>query len=441
MTSAVVKLETAVYKVEEDKVTRSELLRLLSAITTCALAACGMDSGSSASGPDVVTETIGDTTVVRTVSGSVWGGEATLVPEISVGEVDGAEEYLFGSISSIAVNDNRELHVLDGQAQHVRVFDSAGVYVETLGRRGEGPGEFGYAEAIALLPDGRLVVRDSRNQRIAAFGPDPGQTDHWGFDAGNSGSNYPLHTDVQGRTYLNTRDLSSTDWTRHIIVIGPDGTHLDTLPEPSSPLEWPMLTAEHAAEWGTSSTNAHVPFGPVFQWTVHPSGHFITGLPSEYRINVPRGDGVLRIERTTDPAPIQDEERTRARERVVRSMRNTDPDWSWSGPPIPERKPFYQQLLAGRDGRIWVRLVTEGHPVENENHDPENPRSEPVTWVEPLRYDVFEPGGTYLGVVAPPDDFSPYVNPVFDGDYVWGVTRDELGVQRVVRYRIDSVGG
>ncbi|MXW16862.1 MAG: 6-bladed beta-propeller [Gemmatimonadetes bacterium] len=414
---------------------------LLLLTTPFILAACEADTDPSADGPATVTETIGDTTVVRTMSGSVWGAEATLVPEILVGEVGGAEEYLFGSISSIAVNDNRDLYVLDGQAQHVRVFDSAGAYVATLGRRGEGPGEFGYAEAIALLPDGRLVVRDSRNQRISVFGPDPGQTDHWGFDSGNSGSNYPLHTDVQGRTYLNTRDLSSTDGARHIIVIGPDGTHLDTLPEPSSPYEWPMLTAEHTAEWGTSSTNAFVPFSPAFQWTVHPSGHFVTGLPSEYRINVPRDDGVLGIERTTDPPPIRDEERTRARERVVRSMRNTDPDWSWTGPPIPEHKPFYQQLLAGRNGRIWVRLVTEGHRVENEDYDPEDPRSEHVTWEEPLRYDVFEPDGTYLGTVVPPDEFSPYVNPVFDGDYVWGVTRDELGVERVVRFRIVVDGG
>ena len=134
---------------------------LLLLTTPFVVAACEADAGPSADGPDVVTETIGDTTVVRTVSGSVWGAEAALVPEISVGEVDGAEEYLFGSISSIAVNDDRDLYVLDGQAQHVRVFDSAGVYVETLGRRGEGPGEFGYAEAIALLLDGRLVVRDS----------------------------------------------------------------------------------------------------------------------------------------------------------------------------------------------------------------------------------------------------------------------------------------
>ena len=116
-------------------------------------------------------------------------------------------------------------------------------------------------------------------------------------------------------------------------------------------------------------------------------------------------------------------------------MRERDPDWTWDGPPIPKHKPFFRALLAGRDGRIWVRVPTEAYPVENEDHDPEDPTSVPVSWRAPLRYDVFEPDGTYLGVVAPPDDVT-FSNPVFDGDYVWGVTRDELGVQRVVRYRI-----
>ena len=81
----------------------------------------------------------------------------------------------------------------------------------------------------------------------------------------------------------------------------------------------------------------------------------------------------------------------------------------------------------GRDGRIWVRLWTEALPEENEAHDPDDPRSEPVTWPSPLRYDVFEPDGTYLGAVNPPEGFADYPQPVFDGDGVWAVTRDALG--------------
>lgn len=64
-----------------------------------------------------------------------------------------------------------------------------------------------------------------------------------------------------------------------------------------------------------------------------------------------------------------------------------------------------------------------------------------VLWNEPLRYDVFGPDGTYLGVVFPPEDFDPIPRPVFDGDYVWAVSTDELGVERVVRYRILVGGG
>ncbi|MDE2750957.1 MAG: 6-bladed beta-propeller [Gemmatimonadota bacterium] len=136
---------------------RTRTLVLFPAAATALLIACGPGADPSGSTPETVTEAIGDTTVVRTLSGSVWGTEATLVPEVAIGELDGPEEYLFGSIRSIAVADDLTIYILDSQGQHVRVFDSLGVYVETLGRRGEGPGEFSEAEAIAVLPDGRVT--------------------------------------------------------------------------------------------------------------------------------------------------------------------------------------------------------------------------------------------------------------------------------------------
>lgn len=416
---------------------RINLAPRLSAMTVCAIVACETDTGSSAARLNAVLDSIGDTTVVRTLSGSLWDGEAALVSEISIGELYGPEELLFGSIRSIGVDDRGNVFVFDGQAHHVRVFDSHGAYVGTIGGRGEGPGEFGSAEAIGILPDGRLVVRDPGNRRIAVFTPRTEQWEHWGYDPGNYGSNFPLHTDARGRTYLITRDLSSPDWARHIIVLGPDGTHVDTLPEPSSPYEPPVIVAEGEVEGGSSRYTQPVPFAPSFQWTIHPSGHFVTGLPADYRIDLTRDTGVLRMERTVDPAPVHDDEGARLRDNLERRLQSNIPGWTWDGPSIPEHKPFYRQLLAGRDGRIWVRLWTEAHRVENEDHDPDDPDSEPVTWVEPLRYDVFEPDGVYLGAVVPPDEFWPHVNPVFDEDHVWAVTRDALGVERVVRYRIE----
>lgn len=417
---------------------RHHLPTILAAAITLGLAAC--DSDTSPARPSTVIETIGDTTVVRTMSGSVWGAEAGLVPEVSIGELDGPEEYLFGSIWSIAVNDDWNVYVFDERAQHVRVFDSTGAYVETLGGKGEGPGEFSRGEVIAMLPDGRLAVRDPGNQRITVFGPGAGQVDEWRYNSGNTHTGVsPLYTDTNGRTFLLSRDLSRKDFAMHIIVLGPDGTHVDTLPEPETDYERPMLSAEFVSEGGGAvMAERGVPFSPEFLWTVHPGGHFITGLSSRYRIDLRQDDGVLGIERAADPAPVHDGERADERERVTRMMRNTDPDWSWNGPPIPEQKPFFRQLLTGRDGRVWVRLATEAHPVENDDYDPENTASAPVFWEEPVRYDVFEPDGTYLGVVVPPDGFYTFAAPIFDADHVWAVTTDELGVQRVVRYRIEA---
>ncbi len=411
---------------------RARFHALLLAATTALLPACGIDAGYYDARPSTIVETFGDTTLVRTLSGSVWGAEASLVPEVSIGELEGPEEYLFGRIRSIAVNDDGTVYVLDQQAQHVRVFDSLGIYLETLGRRGKAPGEFSRAEAIALLPDGRLIVRDPGNQRVMVFGLGPEEMAEWRYNASVYTSS-PLYTDANGRTFLLAGDQSRVeDLVMHIIVLAPDGTHLDTLPEPASDYVPPFVKAEASG----ISMSYGVPFAPRFLWTIHPSGQFLTGLSYDYRIDLARDNGLLRIERSYDPVRAMDAERTFQRERTVGRIRRSLPDWDWDGPTIPSYKPFFQELLAGRDGRIWVRLSAEGRPVDNEDYDPDDPGSFPVTWAEETRYDVFEPDGTYLGVVVAPDGFSRFPAPIFDGDYVWAVAADGQGVERVVRYRI-----
>ena len=57
------------------------------------------------------------------------------------------------------------------------------------------------------------------------------------------------------------------------------------------------------------SVSYGVPFTPRFHWTIHPGGHFLTGLSSSYRIDLARDDGVLRIERSRNPVAALDEER------------------------------------------------------------------------------------------------------------------------------------
>ena len=382
----------------------------------------------------VETETIGDTTVVRTVSGSVWGGDATLVPEVAVGELDGPEEYLFGSVRAITVDDDHSFYVLDGQASNVRVFDAAGTYVTTLGREGEGPGEFKVPVGIAIS-DGRVLVRDPANARVQLFDIETSEVEEWKYAPSPYYMSTPLFADDRGRIHV---DIS--DPRQRFIVMDSDGTHIDTVSGPEAPGDFDFREYRVRYQDERISVSERIPFSPGWYWTVHATGHFLSGLSTAYRIDLERDDGVLRIERDHKPVAVSDEERDYRRQLILDEMRQFDAGWSWDGPGIPDHKPPFRSLRAGTDGRIWVRLWTEGRQVPNENHDPGDPESAPYTWVEPIRYDVFEADGTYLGAVDIPEGFSLSAPPVFGRSFVWAVERGELDVQRVRRYRIALPG-
>ena len=217
-----------------------------------------------------------------------------------------------------------------------------------------------------------------------------------------------------------------------LAVFDPDGAPRDTVAPPHGDFEGETVTGERDGARATYG----VPFAPRAIWVVHPGGHFVSGISSDYAIDLGFSDGVLRIERAHEPARVFPREAEHARAQTERGIGMTVPGWTWDGPSIPDTKPPFTGLYPGRDGRIWVRVATEAQEVENEDHDPESPFSTPFVWRSPLRFDVFEADGTYLGAVNPPEDFSANPFPVFDGDDVWAVSRDDLGIQRVVRYRI-----
>jgi hypothetical protein len=55
--------------------------------------------------------------------------------------------------------------VADERDGNVKLFDASGRYVRTLGRRGEGPGEFRAPLAVVFVSDSALLVADDRNRR------------------------------------------------------------------------------------------------------------------------------------------------------------------------------------------------------------------------------------------------------------------------------------
>lgn len=402
-------------------------------------AGCGGDPGVGGAGSWVAEhDTVGDTVVVRTVDGSVWGGERTLVEEIRIGTLEGPAETTFGRVANVGVDASGRIHVVDAQARTVRVFDPAGTYLHSVGHEGEGPGELQQPSGIAFHPDGRLLVRDFGNTRINVYSADGEPLDTWRLPGGFS-HGYPLHIDTAGHTYtaIIAEPLEPIGWRMGLLHFDPNGQIVDTVRIPEWDYEPPVLTAVRRSDGRESGwSRSNVPFTPTESWTLSPFGYFVGGVSTRYVVDLFRRDApVLRIERLTPPVPVLPDEREDRERIMVNNMRRTESGWRWDGPGIPEHKPPFHSLQIDDDGRIWVALYQPGRLRDDAADIPDVEESgfARSRWIEPLVYDLFEPDGRFLGTLPMPDRFRPHFA---RGDLVWGVIRDELDVEYVVRYRL-----
>ena len=422
------------------------------AILTVGLACAGTDSPEAGGGRrtdwQTSVDTVGDTIVVRTTGGSDAASAQALTAEIAIGVEEGADEYTLGQVTEVEIGPAGEIYVFDRQVPALRMYDTAGKYVRTLGRKGGGPGEYQAANGVGVHGDGRVVLWDAGKASINVYTP-AGETEtSWpvpgggGFHTSNA-----VFTDTAGNTYIRTTigDPPKTANAPQARVFGVSGlvrwnrtgSELDSLAPPPSPIEPAYITAQRG---GSTSRNS-VPFAPGFTWTFSPLGYFVSARTDRYAVTLSAPHGkVMRIEREVDPVAVEDEERADAELIATANMRMTDPTWRWSGPSIPSTKPFIRSVTAGDDGRIWVSVARPGERIpEGERAPPPSvqvgnapPRPDP-TWRQPLVYDVFEPGGRFLGRVAAP---AKTTFRAMRGNNVWAVTRDSLDVEQVVRYRL-----
>jgi len=116
----------------------------------------------------VVIVVAGCTSEVGTVGSSVWAGEEVL----SVGVLDGAEDQVLGSVDDIRLGDAGDVFILDAQSHRLRRFDSGGNLLAAVGQEGDGPGDFSYPSAIALLGDSVVAVLNQAHQYLTLFETD-----------------------------------------------------------------------------------------------------------------------------------------------------------------------------------------------------------------------------------------------------------------------------
>lgn len=83
-----------------------------------------------------------------------------------------SEQELFGVITDIAVDAGGNVFLLDLQLSEVKVFSPEGEYSRTIGREGEGPGEFRSPRKLFFTPHEKLCVLQSMPTRLSLFDPE-----------------------------------------------------------------------------------------------------------------------------------------------------------------------------------------------------------------------------------------------------------------------------
>lgn len=339
-----------------------------------------------------------------------WQLEETL--RLGTRSTGGSEAEQFALISSLASDSRERLYVLDGQAQQIRVFLEDGTFSHSIGRRGEGPGEFEGAWNVVVGPGDTLTVLDDGNMRYYVLLPDGTVVGTYPRSIVGYGS--PPQTRLDDGSYL--------DWGLEFPE-GRMGSRMMFYPVRFTDRFQQKDTfppIEHVFDMVGSGRMQVMDFGSFPVITPDGEGNIWFANSREYHVyrRTLEGDTTLTFTLSADPIPLGPEDRQYVRQR-------------WEGRPeilaeqldaLPEAKPLIYGIVPDHEGHVLVFADVAG---ENSG----------------TVLDVFKESGEYQGRLILPDPVDLRANrqPVIDlsGSHLALVVRDELDVPYVSRLRLN----
>ncbi|MCI0434531.1 MAG: 6-bladed beta-propeller [Gemmatimonadetes bacterium] len=384
------------------------------------VAACGGD------GPRddrvIVTDSAGVTIVMSALP--VWpGGEPALrlaaQPTVEIGVAGGDPAYELNGVIAAVRLSNGHIVIANARSSELRVYDEAGVFVRTIGRNGEGPGEFRNLGGLWRSAHDSIITFDLALRRITVFVPGGEPTRIFTLASPDPA----MVTSAVGVLDNGAVPaLASTPMTPSAGV----GVHrvagavqvYDPVGEPAA-----TLTTLPTEEWAIVEGATGVVLMPrAFgrSGLAVTDGRFVYVADNDrYDIAVYRPDGTLvRKQRraaadvlvTSDVIKRYGEARLRnagaseqarlAQQQMIDAM------------PFPERLPAFSRMIAAADGRLWVQATA-------------------IPGDATLSFSVFDANGEWLGDVPVPAGFRVME---IGADYVLGRWLDDLGVEHVRLY-------
>ncbi len=256
-------------------------------------------------------------------------------------------------VRGFAVDVRGRVYVLDAAEQRVYMFDSSGALLKSIGRRGQGPGEFQLANGIAAWRD-QLWVYDPGNNRITVFA---GQ--------GQLEATYPLRISSHGYSWIGGIDTSGSLFDEQLIRTETGESlalrrtdfrsgAVDTVP-------WPECGAGLVPRFTFPRGTMRVPYASGRYSQFDPRGFVWCAdtrrfAPKRFAL---RGAAPLdSIVAAFIPALVTSEERRQAEKEAKEFARVAGPVDLDLGQ-IPRTKPIVQRLDIDVDGWLVALIETE----------------------------------------------------------------------------------
>lgn len=275
----------------------------------------------------------------------------------------------FGLVRDAALLlDPVRVAVADWQSQGIRVFEGGGRYLETVGRRGGGPGEYEGLSALDALPTGELVGWDGTTRRITlhlADGDVVIATDFSPLDGRRPAFVGALHDTTfvfalpLDPATLRGRPEGVIQDTVPFVRVDATGGIVETMARvPASPVHF----YDQESTWGTEEEI----FGASLLWTA----------TTDRLIVVPGGDPVLSgyPPWNADPVTLEVEVRQVTAGRIAAERRRRveavgplvadGVDLSQArrdviaALPAADRVPAFEAIVGGEDGSVWLKRFT-----------------------------------------------------------------------------------
>ena len=341
---------------------------------------------------------------VRNPKRPLYSGPALeLVEELRVGEAEGRPEYAFGQVRGIAVDATGCLYVADDKNIHIKVFDGKGVYLRTIGRQGQGPGEIGSPYDVFINSRGEVLVPDGKNYKLHFY-----STLGLSLKDVTFGNRFPMASVLGPRDELYVQSFGGDFGTGTYFELA----RLDEDLNPVAVLNRVDIPPGPLKE----SLDGKVPL-----FCVRGDGSFVMGFGKrdEYRIDVLDPGGRLSriISRDFDPVAIPKDLLEKAKQSRPPGMPGE----------IPTRFPPYLRLAADDEGRIFALTP------------PYDPEGRSFTW------DVFDAEGRFLAIVRLPGSgrlLADMTNSLlWKAGKLYVVEEDEDGYHLIKRYRAEWTWG